>query len=122
MPNNRKAKGSRVEREIVQALHGAGIPARKVPLSGALKWQKASKDGDLTGDLVIGPEARELRAEVKARKDGAGFAVLERWLGDLDVLVLKRNRAQPFVALPWDRFVALLRAAGYGAGGGDPLP
>jgi hypothetical protein len=113
MPNNRKRKGTRVEAEIVKHLETARIPARRVPLSGALKFQRASVAGDLEGDVVIGPPGRELRAEVKSRRGGAGFATLEGWLGTLDVLVLKRDRAAPFVALPWATFVALLQAGGY---------
>ena len=43
---NRKIKGSRVEREIVNALKAAGIPAFRVPLSGA---------GAIYGDVKFGP-------------------------------------------------------------------
>jgi hypothetical protein len=32
---------------------------------------------------------------------GAGFATLERWLGDADALFLRRYRADPLVVLPW---------------------
>jgi hypothetical protein len=39
--------------------------------------------------------------EVKARKDGSGFAQLERWLGDFDLLALRRNNADPLIILPW---------------------
>jgi hypothetical protein len=41
-----------------------------------------------------------LVCEVKARKSGEGFAMLERWLGDADALFLRRDRAEPLVALP----------------------
>jgi hypothetical protein len=47
-------------------------------------------------------------AEVKARKDGAGFAVLEGWLGSDDILLLKRNRKEPWAAMPWRVLVQLL--------------
>ena len=42
-----------------------------------------------------------LVAEVKARKDGQGFAQLERWLESYDLLFLRRNHADPLVAMPW---------------------
>ena len=47
-------------------------------------------------------------AECKARKDGAGFKVLEGWLGNNDLLILRRDRQDPFVAMPWATFVELM--------------
>jgi hypothetical protein len=37
---------------------------------------------------------------VKARKNGSGFALLEKWLDTYDVLFLRRDRADPLVLLP----------------------
>jgi hypothetical protein len=34
---------------------------------------------------------------------------LERWLGEYDVLFLKRNNANPLVLLPWKTWAALLK-------------
>jgi len=99
-PAGRRRKGSRVEREIV-ALHlEAGIPARRVPLSGAQEGWK----GDIVIDAVGG-----LVAEVKSRRNGAGWATLARWLGDHDLLVLREDRAEPLVAMPWRTYLRLLR-------------
>ena len=42
-----------------------------------------------SGDILI---AAELRAEVKARANGQGFAIIERWLGDNDMLFLRRDQ------------------------------
>ena len=95
---NRKIKGSRVAREIVNALKGAGLPACRAPLSGA---------GAIYGDVKFGPD-HKYTAEVKARKNGAGFATLEKWMGDCDALVLKRDRQQPMVCLSWELFVQLM--------------
>jgi Holliday junction resolvase len=94
-----RAKGIRVEREFVHLHRDAGIPAERVPLSGAA-------GGRFAGDLVV---AGRLRGEVKARKDGAGFATLERWLGDNDLLFLRRNRAEPLVVMPWAVYASLMR-------------
>jgi len=95
-----KRKGYRVEREIV-ALHlDMGLEAERVPLSGAA-------GGSYTGDLVI---AKSWRGEVKARKGGAGFKVIEGWLGDNDLLFLRRDRAEPLVVLPWATYQALMEA------------
>ena len=43
-----------------------------------------------------------------SRKNGAGFAQLERWLGEYDLLVLRRNHANPMIVLPW-RTALLMR-------------
>lgn len=106
-----RSKGSRVEREFVNKLRDSGIYAERVPLSGAA-------GGQFSGDLVIpvkndtltalSPDMTELRAEVKARKDGAGFAQLEKWKGDNDLLFLKRDRKEPMVVMDWDLFLGLL--------------
>ena len=97
-------KGGRVERELANAFKAAGIPAERVPLSGAA-------GGSFSGDLLIG---NTLIAEVKARKEGAGFKTLEGWLGDNDLLILKRNNQSPMAVVPWDQLLKLLTAAGYG--------
>jgi hypothetical protein len=47
-------------------------------------------------------------AEVKARKDGQGFAQLERWLDTYDLLFLRRNHADPLVVMPWRVWAAML--------------
>jgi hypothetical protein len=36
------------------------------------------------------------------------FALLERWLGDADMLFLRRDRAEPLVVLPWRVWARLL--------------
>jgi hypothetical protein len=72
----------------------------------------ARYDPRLAGDVDVGvlSDDRSLfTAEVKARKNGAGFATLEGWLGDNDMLVLRRDRADPFVAMPWTTFIELMR-------------
>ena len=94
-----KRKGYRIERELVQLHKAAGIDAHRVPLSGAV-------GGSYSGDLIVG----EYRAEVKARGNGGGFVTLERWLGDNDLLFLKRDRAEPLVVMPWAVYVRLLQA------------
>ena len=90
-------KGARREREVV-ALHEAlGIPAARVPLSGAC-------GGRFSGDVDIyidGPDATPMVTEVKARKSGSGFVTLEKWLGENDALFLRRDRAGHLVLLPW---------------------
>lgn len=86
-------KGGRREREFVELHRAIGLHAHRVPLSGAVAGYK--------GDLRIGVRDRTLSGEVKARASGSGFTTLEKWLGDNDLLLLKRDRAQPMVVLPW---------------------
>jgi Holliday junction resolvase len=95
-----RIKGSRIEREIVQKHKDAGVFAERVPLSGAA-------GGSYSGDVVID---HDLRAEVKARSGGSGFQTLERWMGDNDLLFLRKDRAEPMVAMPWSTYEKLITA------------
>jgi len=95
--NRSRDKGNRIEREIVNRHLDAGIYAERVPLSGAA-------GGSFSGDLRIG----ELRGEVKARRSGEGFKTLERWLGDNDLLFLRRDRSEPLVVMNWATYQCLM--------------
>jgi hypothetical protein len=94
MGKRSRTKGQRIEREIVTLHQDAGVPCCKTSRTGYTGY-----------DLLV---ADTLRAEVKARSNGEGFATLERWLGDADLLFLRRDRQQPLVLLPWDVYLALL--------------
>lgn len=98
MSSKAKVKGTRIEREIVQRHMSADISAERVPLSGAA-------GGSYTGDVVIG---NRYRAEVKARAQGTGFVQLERWLGENDLLFLRRDRKDPMVVMPWSVYIGLM--------------
>ena len=100
MGNPSKSKGSRVERELVHMHRHRGIPCIRVPLSGA---------GSIHGDLKIGPR-QEFTAEVKARKSGSGFQVLERWMKGVELLILKRDRQEPMVCMSWQVYTELMGA------------
>jgi Holliday junction resolvase len=100
-------KGPRIEREIVALQAELGIKAERVPLSGAARYQGNGADIDVYG---FGEDAAPLVGEVKARGNGEGFTTLERWLGDSDVLFLRRDRAEPMIVLPWRAWAQLLSA------------
>jgi|APSaa5957512493_1039668.scaffolds.fasta_scaffold353683_1 hypothetical protein len=98
MTNPAKRKGDRIEREIVHLHQAMGVPAQRVPLSGAA-------GGRFSGDVWI----EDLKAEVKARAGGSGFKTLERWLGKNDLLFLRRDRKPPLVVLPWNTYERLMK-------------
>jgi Holliday junction resolvase len=99
-----RAKGDRIEREIVSRHTEIGVHAERYPLSGANRFRGSGHDLD----IYARRDAAPLVAEVKARKSGKGFAQLERWLGDYDALFLRRNNADPMVLLPWRVWAALI--------------
>ena len=90
-----RRKGAEIERLIVALHHEAGLPAEKV-----------SRTGYTGSDLRI---ADEFLGEVKARKTGEGFTLLESWLTGADLLFLKRNRQSPLVCMSWGVYEQLLR-------------
>jgi Holliday junction resolvase len=100
-----RQKGDRAEREIVDLHKGVGIHAERYPLSGASRFRGSGHDVDI---YPFGREAAPFVAEVKARKDGQGFAQLERWLDTYDLLFLRRNNADPLVVMPWRVWAAML--------------
>ena len=101
-----RAKGNRVERELVERHKALGVHAERYPLSGASRFRGAGHDIDI---YALGSEAAPLFAEVKARASGGGFTTLERWLGEYDLLVLRRNNTDPMIVLPWRTWAALLK-------------
>ena len=99
-----RRKGDRIERELVQ-LH-KGVHTERYPLSGASRFRNSGRDLDV---YARGREEAPLVAEVKARKNGAGFTTLAGWLSDYDCLFLKRNNADPLVVSPWRVWRSLLQ-------------
>ncbi len=97
-------KGLRRERAIVDVHRKCGIHAERVPLSGAVRYRGNDADVDL---YVRGP--LPLKAEVKARGDGAGFKTLLRWLGSKDALVLIQDRTMPLVVVRLDIWLEVAR-------------
>ena len=100
-----RRKGDRIEREIVERHKAIGIHVERYPLSGASRFRGSGHDLDI---YPFGQEEAPIVAELKARKNGAGFVQLETWLGEYDALFLRRNNADPMVLLPWRVWAALL--------------
>ena len=94
-----RRKGDGIERELVE-LHGAlGIYAERYPLSGASRFRGSGHDLDL---YVYGRDEAPLVAEVKARKNGAGFAQLD---GSVTTTRCFYGAIAP---TPWCRTIAIL--------------
>jgi len=100
-----RRKGDRIEREIVDRHKAIGIHAERYPLSGASRFRGSGHDIDL---YLFGSDEAPAVAEVKSRKGGAGFAVLEKWLAEYDALFLRRNNADPLVIVPWRMWARIL--------------
>jgi hypothetical protein len=103
MANKPKDRGRAVENWIRDKHREHGIPCERVVGSGMF-------GGKLTGDLCI-PDVDhcKFRAESKARKNGAGFSTLEKWMGEDDIMFLKRNYQDPMVIMKFDLYLALMK-------------
>lgn len=103
MSSKAKIKGRQFE-NIVRDKHlSEGIPAERVPGSGMF-------GGKYTGDVIIPSiENPEFVIECKKRKDGQGFAVLEKWMGDSDIMFLGRDRQEPMIVLSLPVYIKLMR-------------
>lgn len=96
MSSKAKRKGTRVENEIVKLFQAEGFNARRQPLSGAI--------AAFPHDVQVSDLFQGTNIEVKARKNGEGFAQLDKWKGSADLLVLKKDFSNPMVYLDWDLF------------------
>ena len=100
-----RRKGDRIERELVHRHHELGLRCERYPSSGATRFRGASHDIDL---YINGADAAPCVFESKARRNGEGFAQIEKWLSDYDGLFLRRDAADPLVLVPWRTWAALL--------------
>jgi Holliday junction resolvase len=100
-----RQKGDRIEREIVERHSVMGIHAERYPLSGASHFRGSAHDVDI---YLFGADRAPLKAEVKGRKNGAGFVTLESWLGEYDALFLRKDRTDPMILIPWRVWAQLI--------------
>src|SRR5947208_14067888 len=68
-----RRKAGRIEREVVDRHRALGVHAERYPLSGSTRFRGAGHDVDV---YVFGSGEAPLVAEVKGRKNGAGFTTL----------------------------------------------
>jgi Holliday junction resolvase len=98
-------KGNRIEREVVDRHKALGVHAERYPLSGASRFRGSGHDIDL---YLFGRDDAPIVAEVKGRKNGAGFTTIEKWLAEYDALFLRRDNADPLVLIPWRLWARIL--------------
>jgi hypothetical protein len=100
-----RRKGNAIERELVERHKALGVHAERYPLSGASRFRGSGHDIDV---YAFEREEAPLVGESKARKNGAGFTTLEKWLGEYHLLILRRNHADPIIVFPWWIWARLL--------------
>jgi hypothetical protein len=93
-----KQKGYRTEYNLVKRFQVAGIDAKRQVLSGALP--------DHPHDIKI--KNPDMIVEVKARKNGAGFKTLKRWMGSADALIMHEDHEESLVAIALPLFIDLI--------------
>jgi Holliday junction resolvase len=72
-----RRKGDGIERELINKHRALGVHAERYPLTGASRFRDSGHDIDI---YAHGRDEAPLVAEVKVRKNGAGFTQLEKWL------------------------------------------
>ena len=98
MSSKSKQKGYRTEYNLVKRFQVAGIDAKRQVLSGALP--------DHPHDIKI--KNPDMIVEVKARKNGAGFKTLKRWMGSADALIMHEDHEESMVAIALPLFINLI--------------
>jgi Holliday junction resolvase len=95
-------KGNRTERAIVRLLQDRGFAAERVPLSGA-------SHGRFGGDVSVPVLGIDRRVEVKCR--GNGFRELYKWLEGADFLIVRADRRELLVVIPFNLAVEIATTA-----------
>ena len=98
MSSKSKQKGYRTEYNLVKRFQANGLDAKRQVLSGALP--------DHPHDIKI--KNPDMIVEVKARKNGAGFKTLKRWMGSADALIMHEDHEESLVAVSLPLFIDLL--------------
>ena len=98
MSSKSKQKGYRTEYNLVKRFQVAGRDAKRQVLSGALP--------DHPHDIKI--KNPDMIVEVKARKNGAGFKTLKKWMGSADALIMHEDHEESLVAIALPLFIDLI--------------
>lgn len=90
-----KAKGTRLEKWVVDMFSRIGIKARKQPGGGVY----SAFPHDVTADI---PHYGPVIIECKSWKQG--WRTGDKAMGQADLLVIKRDFGDPCVYMPWKTF------------------
>lgn len=93
-----RQKGTRFERELVEALRSVGLDALRVPLSGAQQG--------FNGDVILNTSSGQDKFECKVRR--SGFRQVYEYLTGVTYLAFKQDRNEPLVAMRLSTFLRLL--------------
>ena len=93
-----RQKGDRLERLVVGIFAGAGIEARRMPLSGAVEG--------FPGDVQLILNGSVLKLECKS--SASRFSNLYRWLEGNDGLAVKLDRNEPLIVMEARKLANLL--------------
>ena len=96
MGKKSRTKGQRNECAIVNLLKDAGLPAERVPLSGAA-------GGQFAGDIVV--NGKRFEAKIRA----SGFKQIYEWLGDHRGLFIRSDRRELLIVLRAADWIELRR-------------
>ena len=99
MAHPSKRKGSSFEREVVNILQDHGLPAERVPLSGAVKG------GSFEADVECPVQGIDRKLECKRRK--RAFGTIYGYLGTNYALVVRDDKTEPLVVLRLKDFAQL---------------
>lgn len=101
--------GAETENEVVARHLELGIEAERFPAG------RNAKGNIGRGDLQV----LDMRGEVKHRATARGFEMLFSWLGDRDLLFLRRPGREPLVVAPWKTYERMIRLLAEAENGED---
>jgi hypothetical protein len=93
-----REKGRRAELTLVHRLQDAGLAA-----------EKSSRTGYAGSDISVPLLGRDLKCECKVR--GTGFKQIYTWLEGADLLIVRADRSQPLVVIPFRLAIEIAKAA-----------
>jgi len=97
----RRIKGSNAERALTKILNDAGIPARRVPLSGAMAGYK--------GDVIIPRWPNDLKRKIEVKRRAHGFRLIYDAIEDNYAVAVRADRSGWLISLRLSDFIELLR-------------
>ncbi len=101
MGKSQRDKGARNEVALVNILKEFGLPAERVPLSGAC-------GGSFGGDISIAATGGPFKIEAKLRSDG--FRELYKWIDGNHALIVRADRREALAIVRLPDFITMFKA------------